>query len=336
MKNNGSERMKLMLRVASAAEKYVMQLERDCFYPGCGCKAINSHSQQRRGALSAIAKKGKVVVVSRDAASTLKRSNKYEYPTARFFEQDIAKASVFKGFCNRHDTKLFSAIETRPLCKDDPDQVLALYRRAVSYEYIREEEGLLNLRCQAMALGIEGEDFQLPASCARQQEMLLDSDDIYYIDPMWADDYVNELNWVWRVLPGNVNVSMTSMMPPITEEEVFKETDPFWDWDNKVMACARPATSFTLIPGELESHAIMIWTKFNDKYMNDYKSRLLSSDDSVVKGLLNEVVFAKSEDYCVSPKLWKRLSNSERDLLSYAIIKDNFRGLLNRMPNVIT
>ena len=335
MINNDSNRKKMMLRIASSVEKFVAQKEWDCFYPGCGCKAIKSHSQQRRGALSAIAKHGKVITMSRDPTSTLARSSKYEYPKARFFEQDISKASVFNGFCNYHDTELFGSIERRPLVKDDPEQILALYRRAVSYEYVREEEGMLSLRCQAMALGIEGEDYQLPASWARQQEMLLDSDDIYYITPMWEDGYVSELHWVWRVLPGNLNVSVVSMLPPISEEEVFRETDPFWDWDRKIMACARPATSFTVIPGVKESHVVMIWTKFNDKYMDEYKRRLLSSDIATVKGLLNEVVFTKSEDYCVSPNLWKRLSASEKDLLSYAIIKDNIRGPLQHMPNVI-
>lgn len=324
-------------RAAKAAYDFVQQNDLGCLYPGCECSAIRSHSQQRHGALDVIARNGKVVVASRDPISVMNESTKYGAMHAKFFEQDIAKASVFNGFCNKHDTELFSSIETRPLEKDNPDQVLAFYRRAVSHEYVREEDCCRYLLCNNLANRIEELEDRFSIGFYVQQQMLLDSDQEYYIDPMWQADHIKELNWVWRVFPLNLKVSMVSMMPPISESKVFRVTDPYFDIKNRRMTCPRPAVSVTIIPGVYQSHVVMVWNKLNDRYMDEWTGRLLSDDDEVVFEFLDECVFTKSEDYCISPDFWNQIPTSTKDQLAYAMIKESMgRPPIPEIPKVLS
>lgn len=324
-------------RAAKAAYDFVQQNNLGCLYPGCECSAIKSHSQQRRGALDAIARCGKVVVTSRDPISIMNESSKHGSVHAKFFEQDIAKASVFNGFCNKHDMEIFSAIETRPLVKDDPDQVLAFYRRAVSHEYVREEDSCRYLLCNNLANRIEELEDPISIDLYIQQRMLIDSDLEYYIDPMWRSDHIKELDWVWRVFPVNLNVSMVSMMPPISEAKVFRVTDPYFDIKKRKMSCPRPSVSMTIVPGKGESHVIMVWHRYNDKYMDEWKARLLSDNDNIVSELINECVFVRSEDYCINPDFWDLISPETKERLSYAMIKESMgRPPMSEIPKVIS
>lgn len=50
----------------------------------------------------------------------------------RFEKTGIRQASTFYGFCNRHDTKIFEAIDTRPLSAHDNEQLFLLAYRAVT------------------------------------------------------------------------------------------------------------------------------------------------------------------------------------------------------------
>lgn len=278
-----------------------------------------------------------MIVSSRDPITIMNECTRHGFPRAKFFEQDIANASVFDGFCNKHDTELFAAIERRPLVKDDPEQVLAFYRRAVVHEYYREEQCSRYLLCNNVANRIEKVDDQITLDYYIQQEMLLDSDWENYIMPMWDPGHICELGWVWRVFAGNLNVSMVSMMPPISEQKVFRVTDPYFDIANRRMSCARPAVSVTVVPGVRESHVIMVWNKLNDRYMDEWKARLSSDDNEIVSEFINECIFTKSEDYCVNPDFWERIPDDVKERLSYAMLKESvWRPPMSEIPKVIS
>ncbi len=158
---------------------------------------------------------------------------------------------------------------------------------------------------------------------------------MHYIDPVWLDDYGLKLHWVWRTFSENLKVSVSSMMSPVSTAEGLAITEPFMDFENRMMHCARPAMSFTVVPGQRESHVIMVWADINDKYMEDYKNRLQSPDDEVAKGVINECVFTKSEDYCVNPTLWNSLPEDTRGELSHAVYEAKFRPERSVVPNVV-
>lgn len=324
-----------MRRINNEAYRFATRQEWDCFYRGCKCKAILSHSQQRKGSLTAIAERGKVVVVSRGMLKALNRPFDVNIPNVDHYECEVAKASTFIGFCNRHDTSLFASIETGRLTPNSDEQVLAFYRRALSYEFAQEQTVYQFLKCRYDLLRGNGYCCKEYEDYLIESDMLMRSDINYYIDPMWSDDYYKKLHWVWRVFPENLNVSVTSMMSPVSTAEGLAITEPFMDFANRMMHCARPAMSFSVVPGQHESHVIMAWADINDKYMENYKSRLQSADDEVAKGVINECVFTKSEDYCINPTLWGSLSEDIKSELSHAVYDAKFQPQRSVVPNIV-
>lgn len=324
-----------MRRINNDAYRFATRQEWDCFYRGCKCKAILSHSQQRKCLLTVIAERGKVVVVSRGILKALNQHFDVNIPNVDHYECEVAKASTFVGFCNHHDTSLFKPIETSQLTPNSEEQVLAFYRRALAYEFVQEQTVYQFLKYRYDLLRENDYFCKKYEHDLIERNMLLRSDINYYIDPMWSDDYYKKLHWVWRTFPENLNVSVTSMMSPVSTAEGIAITEPFMDFENRIMHCARPAMAFTVVPGQHESHVVMIWAEINDKYMDNYKSRLRSTDDEVAKDVINECVFTKSEDYCINPILWNSLSEDVKGELSHAVYYAKFQPKRSVVPNVV-
>ena len=78
-----------------------------CLYPSCPDKSIRSHTIQRAGSLSSIAKDGHVLTAINPANNkTIK-----DWEIIKPNRVGIKKASTFRGFCERHDSEVFSLFE---------------------------------------------------------------------------------------------------------------------------------------------------------------------------------------------------------------------------------
>jgi hypothetical protein len=76
---------------------------RNCFEYGCNEKAIDSHILQKNGIISMIAEKGHVIECVIDPFQK-------EYKL-KFKRTGVNDVFTFKGFCNKHDDRLFIEIE---------------------------------------------------------------------------------------------------------------------------------------------------------------------------------------------------------------------------------
>lgn len=108
-------------------------------YAGTECnksKVTKTHTIQKNGALKAIAnKKNKVL-------SVLEGAIRYQYghtPLELFYKGIRSEASIFPGFCNRHDTELFRPIELKSVDIDGNHAFLFAFR-ALSYEINRRTQ----------------------------------------------------------------------------------------------------------------------------------------------------------------------------------------------------
>ena len=129
-------------------KKFIKLYEKGkCLHPNagpstCSGKIIDAHTIQRNGGLSVIAQNGHVYSLLRHQ---------------RMFEQHnwdvgggpnkvgIRDASIFRGFCDRHDNDLFAPIEKQPF-RGTPEQIALLGYRAICYE----------LQMKTFALGVDG------------------------------------------------------------------------------------------------------------------------------------------------------------------------------------
>lgn len=123
-----SEQRKFLIAICSEAQKLITEYEKNavCMQPDCTTLAIGSHSQQEHGQLDFVAEDNHVYALERDHVKSLAPYFFHEQlPLPRLVKLNISKATVFPGYCNEHDTSVFSCIERSELVKDSPNQVVA-------------------------------------------------------------------------------------------------------------------------------------------------------------------------------------------------------------------
>ena len=103
---------------------------KDCIFPDkstCSSKTIKAHSIQKNKVLKYISERG--MVISGDIKKTLF--------TREFEDLGINSASTFFGFCNYHDTLIFSEIENKNYIGSQEQHFLFAYR-ACALEYVKK------------------------------------------------------------------------------------------------------------------------------------------------------------------------------------------------------
>ena len=116
--------------------------EGNCLHPNassstCTGKIVRAHTIQRNGGLSKIARNGHVYCA-------IKHGKMFDQsrwsPRSDPSRVGIRKASIFTGFCSRHDNELFAPIEKQQFA-GSPLQIALLGYRAICYElYMKERE----------------------------------------------------------------------------------------------------------------------------------------------------------------------------------------------------
>ena len=124
-------------KMLGLGKKEAYNLEEDCrnkkcLYLNCPSCAINSHSIQR------------TILLSISGKNRLKTFSRSRFDLFGLFKGEAKiigakRASVFSGFCNDHDRKIFEIIEKRDY-KYEKQQNLAFAYRSFVYEYVRKLE----------------------------------------------------------------------------------------------------------------------------------------------------------------------------------------------------
>ena len=329
------EFQKLVTAISSAAQEKSRTYPTHCLCPGCMEVPINSHSQQHRGSLSVISMHGKVIVPGRNGLDAVRRALKGQPMYGKLHAVEIKRATTFKGFCARHDTEIFLPIERRELSPGDMEQVLAFQRRAVAFELMNKFFALVHMDIEGKTLksfGVAPDNFDEQYQI---QKILLRADLDYDWHPLWCDRAASDLYYEWRVIPKTLPVSMTTTISALPEHQVVEYTDRHIDLKEGRMDCPRPSFTLTIVPQESQTHVIMIWSRHNAPIAEPWRLRMMSNDAAIFSEFLNECVFCKSEDYCLSPRTWNMLSPNERRILELDLPDDNFRSVPQRIPNII-
>lgn len=109
--------------------------EKKCYLDCCNNRSINSHSFQKNGVLSSISDENKEVYSTYLPAVTF-----YEEPKDSYlFNVHINKASIFKGFCDEHDTRLFDPIE-EGTTRNIEEYIFLNAFRGLAYTHFHEKE----------------------------------------------------------------------------------------------------------------------------------------------------------------------------------------------------
>jgi len=317
--------LQTMFKLAASIERILQTRCHRCLYPECASDAIRSHSQQKAGPLQAIADQGLVYAFKSDIVHYWVNSGPV------ISRIGIGKASIFPGFCNDHDTKLFSLIEAKALSEGNKEQADLFFIRCYAYEYTRKKRSVDWLRTSNEEYAKQGIPYNdaLSEQYCSENEHFMQIEKPFYIDRFFFDPtFKSELCFKWRVVPGNLGVSVSCCFPPLSDKELL-------EYANSNLESPLPMVTFTLLPESNQTHVILGWHQSFSNFVQPMVNRLMSHDPSVLEQFINECVFTKSEDFCIKPSLWDSTTDEIKQQVSRGIRHEHFRGPLSTIPTVI-
>lgn len=326
-KNALSERQKAILRSSGVAWKSTVCRQRTCMFPGCkDAGLIDSHSQSRAFALSAIADNGCVYQPVYEHGKGLRMSfEQGDVAPPSVMPTAIRKASTFNYFCSHHDNELFSHIDVATLTPDDATQVRELYLRSLSrhMEVLSDNAWWLEElnRNDPNAIQEVSEGWSDP-------QLAYDSDKRRYWEPFWSSKIEGVIKWKWIAIPKRLGVSVSAMYAmagDVVGEQWF-------------YTCGlRPLISLSVVPQFNDiTHVVFTWWYEWDECMQQFSDMLDRATTESVMSLLNYIVFTKIDDYCLSPKLWNGLSERERFAVQDFLRLDWYQKDKCKLPLIIS
>jgi len=304
----------------SAAQTY------DCLYPGCSERAIKSHSQQRRGALKAIAESDLVYAVQRNHYQHLKK-----LPNSPILVPTLtANASTFYGFCSMHDQLVFDPIEKGKLTGFNPESAFLMCLRAIAYECATKRrvkdwtvDIVKELRPFADPTLVEHFEVLVEA-----REIFLARDGDYYLRELF--DALEEKNYDriasdWKTVPKNIGVSCCCCYSPLldTHDDYMK-----MNWGEP-----QPLITVNIVPQSAETHVVAAWLIEIEPHCTWIGTEL--SQPAGLECFINKSAFEESEDTCVRPSLWESVEATERVRAELAMLPEYIRGPCVSPPRIV-
>lgn len=316
---------KRLIAAAQRVEKTMNEQPFTCLYPGCSELPIRSHSQQEGGSLKTIQREGKVYTIRRRMETTFVDLSKSSDCLPPVCLTPISRATTFSGFCNRHDTDLFSCLENVPhLIPGNMEQVVALYRRSIAFAVANRRFNLNQMLGMAQELP-EIKDNPALKGTIINWGIMLKYDMACTFQPSFDSDAAERFEFIWRVIPRNIGISCASGIPPLDDEAGDKLVGELIDYSTGMMKAPRPIISFNVVPENDRTHVVLIWDKQFLPYVNDVRASASSFDKDVIELFFNDALLNRSEDFTMSPDLWEGLSDSVRNTIRELIIPEHMR-----------
>lgn len=285
------------------ADKFTRQRDHLCLVPGCKNKAIGSHAIQKSAILEALADKG--VVYTRPQSFTQMIYQLEATEPAIISEVGVNKASVFKGYCPVHDTKLFKSAESLDISKRR-EMTTALHCRALSLEYCRQRftYDFIN------KLSEHVQSKELKSKLKKGAAIYFNSSNVFktlnlyrMFDPTEQTEYL--------VVPFTSNLQVSCC-------GVFRQSHE--DYDSSI--------GFNLISFSNMSTLVLTTFKTAERHLEDFldfygipcrrgQTTTIKSPD--FERMVNDIAFYKGEEPLISPKLWKSLSEDDKFTIRLAL-----------------
>ena len=300
-----SQRQKLIMAGLGKAEKASRRRKYKCILPDCRLDSIKSHSQQKKCQLDAISEGSSVFAMNKNLYQMFK-TEKRELLTMK----SIGEASRYKGYCNAHDTSIFSPIENRNLDIHNPEHNFLLLLRAVSHEFANKRDMYDQ---QKDILAKIGHLFSYEGRRAYEAsnygvKLFLEKDAPYYMFRLFeiydSRDW-SQIEYNSFLYEKNIGVSSTTCFSP------FRENHTAWMSVN--FEQPQPFISLSVVPS-LESTAVSFaWFSENSEFCKSYK-KIHAEQENIAK-IINAFILSESEDVCIRPSLWEKLSQEDKETI---------------------
>lgn len=297
---------------------------KECFYHNkeeCKGSIKQAHSIQKNKRLSII---DELV----DNNRVLYTFTEFETGTVRFIKTLIpigkSNASTFFGFCDKHDTELFSTIENKEFDGSDEHCFLHSYR-SFAHSYHRKKEERKGVTTNNPVNNSYTDEYK--EQWLKGNEYAISDLDYYRKDlDVWIEkkDY-SQLEYFTVVFPELFPIACSSLISPfysLRGKAMNNHSDPSIPWS---------AIMLTVLPDFTQT--IVIFACFpNDESGIRFLDELTELNDYKFKKVLTSILIFFSENTFFSPSLWNRLGTSKQRILCDEIEKGIKLGFLE-MPN---
>ncbi len=288
----------------------------------CKGKIKQSHSLQRNGRLSII--EGDV---NGNQSIYTFLSN---VPSEEHIIEDLKpigkkEASTFYGFCDHHDTVLFSPIENNAF--DDSDEHCFLHSyRSYAHSYHKKKEQYQAVR------DVDSEYVKkLPVDIIKtmQQgtEMAMNDSENYkkLLDKYLDNKAYNELEYLTYVKPGLFPFAVSSQLSPnftYSGKEMNNHTDPNIPFSQPMI---------TFLPDKEQTIVILA------AFKNDPNSILLLDEldnlpDLKLEKAITSLIIANCENTFFAPAVWQALTKASKRRLLDEFSNTSMSGMMTNPP----
>lgn len=276
-----------------------------CVFPDkshCSEKVIKAHSIQKNKILKHIAEDG--MLISSGIEKTLF--------TKEFEKIGINSASTFFGFCNYHDTTIFSEIENKDYVGDIEQNFLYAYR-ATALEYIKKKE-----------------------SCCIYEKAMKKNKDMFYeqffknmlLGAQWG---VKDFNLVLKRLSGELVKPLIKRQFDIVSthffelryESLFAVNASFsleYDFEENLInnlknTSRTPAMIFlNIFPQNGKTFIIFSWLTEDFNIYQSILSKLKHFKDSQIEIFFSNLIISHCENFFISPSKYSKMPKKIRRL----------------------
>lgn len=300
-----AQKNKIIMAGLGKAQKISNRRKYKCIYPDCNLASIRSHSQQKGGQLSSIAEESSVYAMRRSMYHLFNTRMK-----DLLSKQTIGEATRFKGYCNAHDTNIFAPIENGNLDIQNPEHNFLLLLRAVSYEYANkrdmydQKKDILskvgNLFSYEGKRNFEASAYGIKAFLEKDAPHYLSLVFDIYESKDWSKIQYNSFK-----VGKNIGVSSATCFSPLREDH------PNWMADN--FELPQPFISLSVVPDEGTTSIAFVWFSEIANLCYEYSKIDPNQDD--ISNVINTLIFCESEDVCVRPSLWEKISEFDKCMI---------------------
>ncbi len=269
---------------------------KECIFPNCPIKVIKAHSIQKNKILNNISYNGMITTFD----------PRKSFVTGNFEEIGINTASTFFGFCNHHDTTIFSSIENFDYSNTLEQGFLFAYR-ACAWEYVAKRVSL----CLDKELVERTKNpIFMNKYVAGQQDLrdIVADLDEFHIELFKSrqDRNYNILTTKVYQLPYETLIAVNSAFSIYSDLSGKIINDPI-NYEDKINALY-----LNIFPQNNKTFILL--SCFTDD-LNIFKnlfSHIDSFTDSQLENIFSQLIIVHCENSFLSPERWKKVPSQKR------------------------
>lgn len=293
--------------------KHHSELSRKCRFKGCvfpdhsNCskKIVKAHSVQKNKILINISDNGIVTTID------FRRS----IITNKFENVGIGEASTFFGFCNHHDTLIFSKIENEDYKGTLEQNFLHAYR-ACAREYVIKKQALCILQNSIERAAREEPSF-LPFVGSRYTAYQQDLRDIirdlnkFHVElhKSTLDRNDNLIKTRVYEFPFESLLAVNSAFP-ITHDFEGNVVNDLYNYERKMIH-----VYLNVFPQNNTTYILLSCLSEECNTFKDIFSKLDEFSNPNLEQVFSQIILVHCENFFLSPKKWKRLPDEKKRLV---------------------